>query len=477
MIALALAFPAGRFHATPWDRAANEGDVEWPPSPWRLLRALVSGWYTVGARDEATFVRVLDRLAGPPRYLLPPGMAAHTRHFMPLPDLSRTLVLDAFVAVGRDAVMYAVWDEVELGIEERDALASACSGVTYLGRAESWCRLAAVDGVPECDPDLKHVDLVHRGTTSGPEARRLGVAADCRGRGLLAALAVTTADTRKARRVVPAGAVWLDYRFETGFGLAPTLQERAERQRSTTVGPQGVLRFAVDGRAPGVLPAVTETLALAETFRNAAMKAYSARWDGEVAPSLLSGKVDDKPGEGHEHAFFLPVDLDDDGRIDHVDVYLPSGADHRTFVALTSVDRLYDWRLGREETFYATYLGPAAPSTGRVWRSITPFVLGAHPRTRGSEQRRARYAPSSQIARAIEAQDLPRADVEIWGEASVRHSRGGATALAAFRLRRKTDRSIGVPLGVTLRFSQEVSGPLALGRYAHFGLGQFRPLM
>ena len=43
---LAIRFPLGRYHATPWDRSVNEGATEWPPSPWRLLRALVATWYT-----------------------------------------------------------------------------------------------------------------------------------------------------------------------------------------------------------------------------------------------------------------------------------------------------------------------------------------------------------------------------------------------------------------------------------------------
>ena len=40
-----LNFPAGRMHATPWGRHVNEGAVEWPPSPWRILRALVATWH------------------------------------------------------------------------------------------------------------------------------------------------------------------------------------------------------------------------------------------------------------------------------------------------------------------------------------------------------------------------------------------------------------------------------------------------
>ena len=43
-LSIAVAFPAGRFHATPWGHHVNEGLPEWPPSPWRLLRALIATW-------------------------------------------------------------------------------------------------------------------------------------------------------------------------------------------------------------------------------------------------------------------------------------------------------------------------------------------------------------------------------------------------------------------------------------------------
>src|SRR5258708_31325108 len=45
-IVLQQVFPLGRFHATPW--RANPFDDpygEWPPSPWRLVRAIVARWY------------------------------------------------------------------------------------------------------------------------------------------------------------------------------------------------------------------------------------------------------------------------------------------------------------------------------------------------------------------------------------------------------------------------------------------------
>jgi CRISPR-associated protein Csb2 len=53
-IVLQQVFPFGRFHATPW--RANPFDDpygEWPPSPWRLVRAVVARWYQ-WAREATT---------------------------------------------------------------------------------------------------------------------------------------------------------------------------------------------------------------------------------------------------------------------------------------------------------------------------------------------------------------------------------------------------------------------------------------
>ena len=39
-------FPLGRFHATRWNQNPFEDrHGEWPPSPWRLLRALAARWF------------------------------------------------------------------------------------------------------------------------------------------------------------------------------------------------------------------------------------------------------------------------------------------------------------------------------------------------------------------------------------------------------------------------------------------------
>jgi len=84
MTVIELTFPAGRFHATPWGRHVNEGAVEWPPSPWRLLRALIATWKRKAPDlNEETIKEILSALCDPPHFALPPATFSHTRHYMP----------------------------------------------------------------------------------------------------------------------------------------------------------------------------------------------------------------------------------------------------------------------------------------------------------------------------------------------------------------------------------------------------------
>lgn len=47
--ALRQTFPLGRFHATPWKAFPyDDPHGEWPPSPWRLVRAVLARSYQLG---------------------------------------------------------------------------------------------------------------------------------------------------------------------------------------------------------------------------------------------------------------------------------------------------------------------------------------------------------------------------------------------------------------------------------------------
>ena len=107
MIALRIRFTAGRYHATPWGRHVNEGAVEWPPSPWRILRALIATWHRKFSQEipEHSFRLLIERLTDLPVFYLPKAALGHTRHFMPQKDplgADKTKIFDAFVAIHPD---------------------------------------------------------------------------------------------------------------------------------------------------------------------------------------------------------------------------------------------------------------------------------------------------------------------------------------------------------------------------------------
>src|SRR2546423_1415291 len=105
------------------------------------------------------------------------------------------------------------------------------------------------------------------------------------------------------------------------------------------MNPYTLARFAIDvapGRRP--VPAVTDTLPLAEAVRSALMgafqrllhrrkfgsadKPYQERFFSEA----LSGKnAEGKPLQGHQHAYYLPADEDGDQRLDHVTIFAQRG--------------------------------------------------------------------------------------------------------------------------------------------------------
>jgi hypothetical protein len=264
---LAIRFVAGRYHATPWGTHVNEAAVEWPPSPWRLLRALVSAWHRTAPDAPAADVRdLLDALAEPPRYRLPDAAPAHTRHYMPDGEhrrevsLSQGLVFDAFLRVAPSEPVVVSWG-AELTADRAALLRRLAAGVTYLGRAESWCDLEVVEsGWDDADVLPLEADL-----PADREAMRLlGVSRPVD----LELLEVSTAELQGGRqkRRDPPGARWLRYSRAREWAR----RRRRRRDHGRQVAAEAVL-WALDGsqlplltRVEDVVRAVHEQLRLAD---------------------------------------------------------------------------------------------------------------------------------------------------------------------------------------------------------------------
>ena len=276
MFAIRFTFTANRYHATQWGRHVNEGILEWPPSPWRILRGVVATWRRTRpdlAPDRV--VPILEALASErPKFKLPVASTGHTRHYMPYNEGTRertVLVIDSFVAVKPKDPLYALWPNAELTPQQRGDLDSILHNMPYLGRAESWvgAELAPdfpgeansfsieTGAIPEGD-----WDIVRTLTPRTPIS--------------LKDLEVETSELRRRGRIDPEGAEWWAYvRRRDCFAefrrRALTLPDRGE-------GAQ-VVRFAL---ARKMLPMAFDTLRWGALARKSAMSQYGRNNNGEV---------------------------------------------------------------------------------------------------------------------------------------------------------------------------------------------------
>jgi CRISPR-associated protein Csb2 len=523
MLAVELTFPAGRYHATPWGRHVNEGVPEWPPSPWRLLRALVSVWQRTCPEVPAERVRAaLEPLAAAPHFRLPPATVSHTRHYMPWEKkgpTDRTLIFDTFVALRRDGAVVALWETAAPDEGAREVLELLLGRLGYLGRAESWCcarllpepaareALAGVNCAPldgrEPGPEAEPVRVLCADpATAFADARPVGPGPTGRGRVAYATdwhLCLETGDLRGRRLSGVPGARWVGYaRPSDCFRAAPPAETALPPRRIT------VARYAIDAAAP---PPLGEALRLAERVRGRLMGIYCRTLqrrrygkdvpdDAEVfmSPAFAGKDEGGRPRRGHPHAFFLPTDEDRDGRLDHMTVVADMGFGPEEVRALDRLRRLEFGEgeelrlllagLGNAEDFRAALFGPAA-----VWVSATPFLATRYPKRRGRKKDpphlRGREN-SKDFALAVLQEELARLAERRPGLPEVESverlpgDRLGARRLLPVefhRYRRKRGDDGGRrPAGAyRITFREPVAGPLCLGHSCHFGMGLFLP--
>lgn len=430
MTAIELRFPAGRFHATPWGRHVNEGAVEWPPSPWRLLRALIATWKlkSPDLADDQSMRSLLLALSAPPCFALPPATFGHTRHYMPWFKKGpgdKTLVFDSFVVVDRTTPVVILWQGLILADAERELLRALLPLVGTLGRSESWSecglidspevaaqwldegfrrddrylfsaplngaaadgeivRVLAVDPMTAFSNEAFYVTVKKPAKKGGPENQRTAPLYDPDWH-----LCQETLWMHEQRLSMPPGARWINY-GRPRQALAPPASRPSERRARPKMQ---VVRYALDS---SVLPLLTDTLRVAEAARFNLMGIYGRQTmkDGIKGKSRsFSGKEEDGTRVlTHGHCFYLPTDEDHDGRIDHLTLFAADGFDPAELKAL---DRLRELKSrDREDSGHPlqTILlgvgctsefspGPLKPS--KTWISVSPFLAPGHPKTRG----------------------------------------------------------------------------------------------
>lgn len=442
-----LRFPRGQYYAAPWGRHVNEGAVELPPSPWRLLRALYAVWRTwVPEFDEDGMHALLVRLAEPPTFHVPRHGVSHSA-----------------AVFERDAELGVQWP-FELTPSERAALERLAGSMPYFGRTDSLCSgFLATEWEPESHETWVPVDaaelVVDDAAVTSVLAPDLPLQLD--------ALLARPVDVRKGGLLFPAGTHLLAYQ-RTRPAPRLRLQPRRRGELATAV------RFSV---LQAGLPPQTDSLIYTDLLRQGALSKLG-RLPEERTRTQLGGRTADGAAmAGHGHAHYLP--LITDRWLTGLVVWVPSGLPDDELKALTSVDRLYskvnpDWRLTVRVAGIGTpgQVAPElmAPRPAAVWRSVTPFTPARYPKRNAGWLDYLR----TEVANELKNRSLPPLRVvtlldDEWQ--SWRRYRPSA------RMRRDTRQGQVTRPSAFLRIelTEPTHGPLALGHLSHFGLGLFVP--
>lgn len=527
MTVLELRFPAGRYHATPWGRHVNEGAVEWPPSPWRIVRALIATWYLKAHKDEEISEAAIRALADSltrqaPVFYLPCATTAHTRHYMPYNEGKNektTKVFDTFIQLAENEAVFVAWESVDLPPEQLDALKTLAARLGYFGRAESLVEAAVRTGLAEKigqthsvaklltenAPRPPKTELVRLLAPMSPEdylkwregfLKTQPLLADSKKKVSKKSKAVETpeesivppdmfaalhADTGKLQTAgwnLPPGARYVNYiRPENAF--APAAKPRLRRSKELPT----VARYAV---VSAVAPSITQAVSVAD-------RVHKALCSDKGRAAVFTGLADNgKPRDDHAHAHIFCEANGARDAITHITVWATMGFDDAACLALRKLNEV--WGHGGHDIRLVLH-GIGQPNdfadcelfrSSKKWRSLTPFVSTRHGKT--FRDGRPKMAENGwQIGSA--GHDLLRL--------LALHPHGGTTIKQLdererpFHFGNRNIRSLqfqttrycgngnrGNSSGSAfcITFPEPVSGPLAFGYGAHFGLGLFVPI-
>lgn len=491
---LGLHFPWGRYHATPWGTNVNEGRVELPPSPWRILRGLYAVWKQRQPHlDEATVHSLLAALSAPPTYFLPDYEIGHTRHYYPdtqhRPDVRSTdRAIDAFAILHGNATIYTQWAAV-LTDDQHHALEQLAKSLPYLGRADSVVDANLAASTDHMGTHHPCTALLDEGDVApGQELVRLlspTLPLD------IEALIARPVDVRTNGLLYPPGTQLVPYalpappRPRSPTHTAPRATTRPVQAAGGDLPPETELtavRLTLDARPR---PPMTQTLNLVEAVRRTFIERLTSGPDHNLRqPSNLIGK--DTHGNPlashHRHAHFLTHDVNEDGRIDQILIWAPGGLTDEEVTAINNAitgdtisvpahvkgPRNIHLRISATgaatDVLPAGVLGPAS-----VWVSTTPFLPPRHYKHNEDQLAHLTREIHREIDHRHRPDDLPHpTSIENipgpWrGYVRQRYSKNETLAQARHGF------------GLRLTFRRPIHGPLILGRYAHFGLGLFHP--
>lgn len=539
-LAIHQTFPLGRYHATRWNQNAFEDrHGEWPPSPWRLVRALVVRWFQysreTGSEDYALRDALLRCLASEvPSFVLPdftwrgnPAPRQYHKCDVAWTDAKATsaavkkakttLTVDHFRSVSPNAAITWCWPSLELSEPQQNLLSALLSRMLYFGRTESWTKFKILESMPVDQNCL----LSETNQTGSPV-----LVPDPKQPLVIERLLASTDDAAFQGKQIPPGTKW----YYATLPKVPAVKGRvmSEQQRASDIR---CMQFAVGGR---VYPDVSQWIRLTERFRGTVLKHATqfvtegavqsfgdlwqsddqrfVEWRGSL--KLLSGKDGEgRPLKDHQHAFF-GIWPDDHGQPTRLVVWRLTAFQPFEIDALLKASHSeLAWRFSRqprsrreaEGDEWRLRLVPLpnqiAAADGMIdstieskcWDSLTPFVTPDRRRFRSGGRLRAGETATKLLEYGINEWLRIRGNDASVVRIEVLHDNSASDApetsdptpvawvitheTAQQRANRLEQRQRRVRPGFRYRItlSKPVSGPVICGHSSHFGLGVFVP--
>jgi CRISPR-associated protein Csb2 len=501
-LVIAQLFPLGRFHATRWNQNPFEDPFgEWPPSPWRLLRAVAARWFQysreTGDSNESLRNELLATLSSClPAFRLPEltwrGQAIRqyhptqvewsdkSKHKAGYKKSGTTLVLDRYHTLPPDEAVVWIWESLTLADSQAALLKELLRRILYFGRVESFCRFELIE--------QKHIEpncLLSKQRGSGSPVLVSMPNPD------LKVLLAATDDRLISRRRIPPGTAW----YYAPIPACPPIVSQPLRRPMSSKNPK-VVQFAVGGR---VYPPCSRWVKLIERFRGQVIRICAQQLAGDAKAtygdlppndrsrlSLICGK--DKHGyplRENEHAYFS-FWPDNNGLPTRLVCWRSTPfTEDEIRALLVASEYAYSWDYGKTDWKlkmvplpFETPLPPGFCEEAESWVSVTPFVPPANRRRfRSNGRERPGEKPERLVEKLLVKCGYPRPEL-----VELMDGPGERDWLAVHTTRKRRLNGRGERITTTMAgfrihisFGEPVIGPIALGDSAHFGLGLFAP--
>jgi len=444
----------------------NEGRVDFPPSPYRLFRALLYVLHVKSPdvpREHLTeIVRVLSQAVL--TYAVPNFSKTQLGSFVPFEKGSKqftALLMDKFYLF--DGPLEFHWD-VELPEHLQCSLTTLLERLFYLGRSESILEFACL--VPEGMPvNMKPWDGVQEGElypvtfpTMLP-AKSIKELLEAQGEtrdqyGLLEMMEIHPRTFNRKRIDPPVRSVPYVHVKD---------QPVRVRRRIVSRNTHEAAVFQVRSRVY-----LRDFVPFANRIHNQLANLSNGH------PTLTGACQGAARKDGSQHAKILPV-ADETQRVTRVLITSPGGFDDTLQDYLRQLAG-YLWRDGEQELVFECFCSCQefqSSLTGKsdIWTSLTPFHPTTYPKRKRDEQGIVIGSAEYDLRRLIRFAGLPDPI------AIIPFSQAENTPWSQYQvLRSEQDQGKRGPdtrTGYRIRFAEPVEGPLSFGFNAHYGLGLF----